>query len=301
MTDLLYYQRPYNDAYLETNTSKRQTGACATEQEMAAFLAEQANYLHLQLDVHNGQKNLVAYFKPFPIKYYNWVKRWHPRSKKATHDWPEPRTPRKPAYGTIFLQLYHQVRMRGPRACTELSQYGGTWFEGYSRNQALIQDDQYGYYEKSNNPQEYGPYQLRPGMYKQYRQRDTWWIGPFTSLPKKDTNRTGWLYDNHILPLNAPYGEKFKYYLTPEDARRGYKVLISNVQAVNKCTWQSEGYYRINDYKKAEIVYKNSGHGDQTHTMYINRFLIVTLYMGQNRKHQVFNQRPNFIDNWTHV
>lgn len=47
--------------------------AIATDNEMTDFLQNQDIYL--QIDEHNGKKNLVCYFKPFPVKYYNYVKR----------------------------------------------------------------------------------------------------------------------------------------------------------------------------------------------------------------------------------
>lgn len=86
MADLVSYHRPSKGYALPTDQPSKYSYACATEAEMGAFLAEQAEHLVLKLDTHNGKQNLVAYFKPFPIKYYNYVKRWYvkPHKEDAT-------------------------------------------------------------------------------------------------------------------------------------------------------------------------------------------------------------------------
>ena len=49
--------------------------ACATDREMENFISSLD--VHLAVETHNNEKNLILYFTPFPVKYLNYLKRWN--------------------------------------------------------------------------------------------------------------------------------------------------------------------------------------------------------------------------------
>lgn len=105
-------------------------------------------------------------------------------------------------------------------------------------------------------------------------------------------------------PAYIPMPEKYKYFLTPEDARRGYKILIQDVKRIDGASKSTSTYYSTDTYVinedtstyRASIYYYANSSSNFEYSMSIRRFLIVSMYMGNNRRYSVYNlEKNNFL------
>lgn len=192
----------------------------ATDNEMTNFLQNQDIYL--QIDEHNGKKNLVCYFKPFPVKYYNYVKKWYPTKDGAK----DKRTPKK---NTIMLQLF-RGRVNGRETRYFLpNQYVPFAYDYLPRKKYYLRTDpyaahhpEYKYWQDIDPNSE--PKATLLAKYQNCRSKPQ----PFHKI--KHLKKGGLPYDkNPQFIWGPPSSEKYKWYLTPTDARKGYKILFYNI------------------------------------------------------------------------
>lgn len=73
--------------------SLKEPSHICTQEEFSSWVTSNLN-LHLEIQEHKGCKNLVATFTPFPIKYYNYVKRYYKKGKWKIN-----------TYNSIYIQL----------------------------------------------------------------------------------------------------------------------------------------------------------------------------------------------------
>lgn len=196
--------------------------AIATDNEMTDFLQNQDIYL--QIDEHNGKKNLVCYFKPFPVKYYNYVKRWYPTKDGIKNK----RTPKK---NTIMLQLF-RGKVNGKRTRNFLpNQYVPFAYDYLPRKDYYLRTDphadyhpQYKYWDYISSDSE--PKATLLTKYQNCRSKPQ----PFHKVKfLKKGDYIVYQNDNPQFIWGPPSSEKYKWYLTPTDAQKGYKILLYNI------------------------------------------------------------------------
>lgn len=197
--------------------------AIATDEEMQEFLQNQDIYL--QIDEHNGKKNLVCYFKPFPIKYYNYVKRWYPTKEGVQNK----RTPKK---NTLMLQLF-SGRCNGNRYREFLpNQYVSFAYDYLPRKNYYLRTDSkaqyhptYKYWNDIDANSE--PKATLIAKYRNCRSKPR----PFHKVKRLkkglDTLPNG--NNNSQFIWGPPSSEIYKWYLTPTDAQKGYKILFYDI------------------------------------------------------------------------
>lgn len=159
------------------------THICTIE-ELQQWMTNNLN-LHLEVQTHSGMKNLVATFTPFPIKYYNYIKRYYKYNKNKRG------TKRSiDTTNSIYLQIHRGVTSK------------------YLNNQDLGV--------------------LRPWLCDNSPTAYFQDISEYADAIDSNCSFGKYIQVNNRHKLI----HKFTYHLSPTDARKGYKVLLNNIDKV---------------------------------------------------------------------
>lgn len=186
--------------------------ACATDSEMMDFVRNQN--VRLNIEERSGKKNLVVHFDPFPVKYLNYVKKYNTKKPyKVLSGGESQELIRKIEnnHHQVYIQLFRICRKNYAPAW-DTTNYVTSFWHGDHTSEGL---------ETAKN------------------------IAGFTRGLTTCSKYTG---DPNTTRFKN-FRTYFKYCLTPEDAARGYMVVLRNMRLDET----------VNNDHKMTLIYGTSG------------------------------------------
>lgn len=187
--------------------------ACATDSEMMHYIRDQN--VRLKIESHGSEKNLVVHFDPFPVKYLNYVKKYNTKKPyKVLRGDESLELVRKIEnnHNQIYIQLFRICRKASVLSSWDTTNYVTSFWHGDPTSEGLA---------------------TAKAIAGSARGLTT--CSKYTGDPKTTRFKNFRTY--------------FKYCLTPEDAARGYMVVLRNLKMDET----------INNDHKMTLIYGTSG------------------------------------------